>query len=1627
MNAFVSAGSGGLGQPFGLLFGPDGNLYVSSINNSQVLRYDGTTGTFINAFVPPGSGGLSLPLGLVFGPDGNLYVNSSANNQVLRYDGATGTFIDIFVTPGSGGLADPDSLIFMPPGPAQSLALTGGADSFLLRVTTADINAGPFVIDVVVPATGDPGTVHEAVAPLNDDTYLWRVIARDAAGNTADSGVQTFTVDTVLPPAPVLIQPESGDLINDNTPLFEWTGDLSENTFGYLPAVTSGDLDQAFFDLFAAGPGDPEEFDPFHFDTGDVPGFDIFQPIVGDPFQGIPPGTQFQVPTGDELNDGVYQWKVIATDRAFNTAGSITQTFTLDATPPGTADLVAPEDNAFLNDYAPLFDWEASSEATGDVVTYRLQVTSGGAFIQPLAIDAVTTGDTTQFTGDALPDDTYQWRVIATDSALNASTSDTRSFSVDTLDPPTPTNLTDITVDPEDFTRTFTWNRSVDQIPAGGTPGDESGVDFYNVEITGPVIVIATADDVCPAGVCQFSKTLPAGRYTIRVSAVDRATNESPFTAPVEFAAGPTGVVSGLAVVDPVFGNTVSTPFPEIQWGPPVVLPDPADTGDGGIKTYEVAITGDPVLAPGFNVPFTPFDSPRAFAAECIIDGIRIGVASQCRSATGDGDLIIITIDGLDSPLAGGAPDGTHTLGVRIVPEVGITGDVTEITFTVDTTPPGQPALVSPANAPARASFLKDSTPFFDWAAPGGEAVDSYRLLVTSGDINTGPVFIDQVIAGALTSFQAQPADDLPDGTYEWVVVASDQALNVATSDTRTFTVDTVAPAPPGLVLPAQNELLNVRTPFFDWIESPTTGDVFDYRLLVVSGDIGTGAVVIDVVELHPKTDFVTIADLADGGYQWQVISRDKALNTSSSVTRSFTIDATAPGIPNLLLPPNGEFLSTNTPLFEWETAAGDVFNYELRVTSGDIINGPFDIQEFVPAPFTSDQTVTPLNDGTYVWRVIARDLAGNPQQYGIRTFTVAPAPAPTLISPASGDFINDDAPFFEWTPSAGNLDIDVFDYLLQVTSADTFNPHLDIEVVIPRSGTGHQVQPADFLANATYRWRVIARDRARNLTTSDIQAFTLDTVSPAPPVLLLPESGDLTNDNTPFFDWTAPEGEVVESYRLQVVASGGTFNQPLDIDEPIPGNTTQFLVPPGSALVNAVYQWRVIARDAAGNPATSDTRSFRVDTRTDAPVLVFPIAGSTVGTQTPTLSWTHSDPSTPVTYDLLITSDTVGAPFALQATVVGAFIFTPSTDLPVGLGGTGDYFWSVRATDAAGTGNTADSVVERFTVNLNKPVVPMIISPLDQASNVPIPTTIQWFGVALADFYDLDIATGDFATTPQPIRVSVAHSGDESVIQTALVQTLAPGTLYEWRVSGRDADTGLTGDFSAPAAFITSGDPQDVTLDVSLQRTGDIHGPVEFRVRLYTKDAFRPDIAVTPWRLFESTPVQTFTLELIQTGGAAGLQELSAEDAIEAVDLRTGDRTFTLVLRGVTPGFYDIAIEANHTLVNLRDDVPVHTLMGILDMGTKDGPNPQPLREGNAIDDPRPGVELASIANALDASLLVAAFGTSESNLEVEFEGDLKKFDRRADFDRDGDVDNDDFQILKDNFLRFSPLLVVP
>ncbi|MFO0892969.1 MAG: LamG-like jellyroll fold domain-containing protein [Isosphaeraceae bacterium] len=114
LGAFVSqAGNGGLTRSSGMTYGPDGNLYVGSLNTDEVLRYSGTTGAFLGAFVTAGSGGLDSPAmdGLIF-RNNLLYVAGRDSNNVLRYDATTGAFVDTFIAPGSGGLLNPKGMEF---------------------------------------------------------------------------------------------------------------------------------------------------------------------------------------------------------------------------------------------------------------------------------------------------------------------------------------------------------------------------------------------------------------------------------------------------------------------------------------------------------------------------------------------------------------------------------------------------------------------------------------------------------------------------------------------------------------------------------------------------------------------------------------------------------------------------------------------------------------------------------------------------------------------------------------------------------------------------------------------------------------------------------------------------------------------------------------------------------------------------------------------------------------------------------------------------------------------------------------------------------------------------------------------------------------------------------------------------------------------------------------------------------------------------------------------------------------------------------------------------------------------------------------------------------------------------
>jgi sugar lactone lactonase YvrE len=211
IDAFVPSGSGGLTGPRALVFGPDGNLYVNSYNPGPgtVLRYDGTTGNFLDVFVPAGSNpfgesGSGSPRGLVFGPDGNLYVGypgggAAFHPSVLRFDGKTGAFIDAFVPEGSGGLNVPTGPLFGPDGNLYLRSGLGGPGAVLRY----DGTTGAF-IDQFVPSGSGGLTNNKGFVFRNSDPTTLAYVAGSrlhiTAGSIAVSGAAFDITITALDP-----------------------------------------------------------------------------------------------------------------------------------------------------------------------------------------------------------------------------------------------------------------------------------------------------------------------------------------------------------------------------------------------------------------------------------------------------------------------------------------------------------------------------------------------------------------------------------------------------------------------------------------------------------------------------------------------------------------------------------------------------------------------------------------------------------------------------------------------------------------------------------------------------------------------------------------------------------------------------------------------------------------------------------------------------------------------------------------------------------------------------------------------------------------------------------------------------------------------------------------------------------------------------------------------------------------------------------------------------------------------------------------------------------------------------------------------------------------------------------
>jgi len=148
--------SGPFDGPEGITVGPDGNVYIASEYSSNVTKWS-PSGAYLGEFVAPGVGGLSGEQDLEFGPDGNLYVMSHitlASNSIWKFDGTTGAFL------GPHGLGG---------GPGHTHGMTwrpsdGNVYQLFLPGTAAEVRR----FDAVTGAMLAPFTGHTSLAIAND-------------------------------------------------------------------------------------------------------------------------------------------------------------------------------------------------------------------------------------------------------------------------------------------------------------------------------------------------------------------------------------------------------------------------------------------------------------------------------------------------------------------------------------------------------------------------------------------------------------------------------------------------------------------------------------------------------------------------------------------------------------------------------------------------------------------------------------------------------------------------------------------------------------------------------------------------------------------------------------------------------------------------------------------------------------------------------------------------------------------------------------------------------------------------------------------------------------------------------------------------------------------------------------------------------------------------------------------------------------------------------------------------------------------------------------------------------------------------------------------------------------------
>ena len=211
----------------------------------------------------------------------------------------------------------------------------------------------------------------------------------------------------------------------------------------------------------------------------------------------------------------------------------------------------------------------------------------------------------------------------------------------------------------------------------------------------------------------------------------------------------------------------------------------------------------------------------------------------------------------------------------------------------------------------------------------------------------------------------------------------------------------------------------------------------------------------------------------------------------------------------------------------------------------------------------------------------------------------------PVLVSPADGGYqcrCSGDAPVADRGPGNG---IPVAGCHIQYVR-DGHRAWM-----IPRSPIRQQVLRS-LTGKTTYYWRVSGRNATGASAFSATRSFVTGL---ALPLLTAPADGATGRQQPVLLTWSAVSGAT--GYHVQVSSESG-FSSGLVVDDAAVDSDPAFR--DRACRSSTLYYWRVAARDAGGDGAYSNARTFT--TAVASPALISPADNATNQPLTLTLSW---------------------------------------------------------------------------------------------------------------------------------------------------------------------------------------------------------------------------------------------------------------------------------------------------------------------------------------------------------------------------------------------------------------------